>query len=300
MDDKINLSREINRISAETGFSQRLIEKDYYLTKILHEISKKDIKNLVFKGGTCLNKCYLGFYRLSEDLDFIINEDLSKLSKTQIKKRLDNIRGEIFQILDKLNLETNKEMGKGWKMLTSKEDPGIIGLEIVTSYNSIIDDSEQTIKLDMSFRKQLLRPSRKMRVRHEFFNALGDPLLEKDVNIEAIDLSENFAEKFRALVTRESIAIRDIYDIYFALKENFLQIDKDLIKTSLNKINETSGYSFAKEDLKLFIENLNSKKHQLNKEELLAVLKSGEDINIEEAINLIIKSFSSAENSKTN
>ena len=64
MEDKIDLKEEINRISKESGFAPRLIEKDYHLTEILHKISERKIKDLVFKGGTCLNKCYLGFYRL--------------------------------------------------------------------------------------------------------------------------------------------------------------------------------------------------------------------------------------------
>src|SRR3990167_1559973 len=62
MADTINLD-ELGRLSAETGFSSKLLEKDYHLTKILQRIREKKIKNLVLKGGTCLNKCYLGFYR---------------------------------------------------------------------------------------------------------------------------------------------------------------------------------------------------------------------------------------------
>ncbi len=72
MTDTINLD-ELRRLSVETGFSSKLLEKDYHLTKILHRISEKKIKDLVFKGGTCLNKCYLEFYRLSEDLDLFIS-----------------------------------------------------------------------------------------------------------------------------------------------------------------------------------------------------------------------------------
>src|SRR3989344_7294403 len=147
METKIDLKEEIRRLSIETKFSSRVLEKDYYLTRILHRISEKRIQNLVFKGGTCLNKCYLGFYRLSEDLDFVFNQDVKGLSKTQIKKILDNLRRILFEILNELNLETNKELGKGWKMLTSKKEPKIVGLEIITQYTSLIDNSIQTIKI---------------------------------------------------------------------------------------------------------------------------------------------------------
>lgn len=100
METKIDLREEIRRLSMKTQFSPKLLEKDYYLTRILHKISEKKIKDLVFKGGTCLNKCYLGFYRLSEDLDFVLNQDVKKLSKRQIKKVLDKLRRELWIILE--------------------------------------------------------------------------------------------------------------------------------------------------------------------------------------------------------
>ncbi|MBU4204495.1 MAG: nucleotidyl transferase AbiEii/AbiGii toxin family protein [Acidobacteria bacterium] len=52
-----------------TGFRASLIEKDYYLTLILSKINELS-QDLIFKGGTCLNKIYYSYYRLSEDLDF--------------------------------------------------------------------------------------------------------------------------------------------------------------------------------------------------------------------------------------
>jgi predicted nucleotidyltransferase component of viral defense system len=92
METQIDLKEEIRRLSIETHFSLALLEKDYHLTSILHKISEKSIKDLVFKGGTCLDKCYLGFYRLSEDLDFVYNQDVKNQSKAQIKKILGDFR----------------------------------------------------------------------------------------------------------------------------------------------------------------------------------------------------------------
>jgi len=49
-----------------------LLEKDLILHQILLDLSKNRFfsKNFVFKGGTCLIKCYLGYFRFSEDVDF--------------------------------------------------------------------------------------------------------------------------------------------------------------------------------------------------------------------------------------
>ena len=54
-----------------TGFVARLIEKDYFCTLLLEYLAEAS-PELVFKGGTCLAKIHADFYRLSEDLDFVI------------------------------------------------------------------------------------------------------------------------------------------------------------------------------------------------------------------------------------
>ena len=287
MENTIDLKEELIRLSDKINFSPQGLEKAYHLTRILHKISERKIKDLVFKGGTCLNKCYLGFYRLSEDLDFVFNKDVKALSKIQIKKILDELRRKMFEALNELDMETNKELGKGWKMLTSKKEPKIVGLEIITEYNSLIDNSIQTIKIEISFRNKLINPTKTRSIHHEFIDALGKPILKENVEIEVIDLAENFAEKFRALVTRKNIAIRDIYDIYFILKEKALPFNEETINLALIKINEIPEKHFKKEDLFSFIENLDSKLNNLNEKEILAVLKSGQEVNLLEMIRLI-------------
>ena len=56
---------------ASTGFQASMIEKDYYCSLILDRLFDADT-DLVFKGGTCLSKVYTDFYRMSEDLDFVL------------------------------------------------------------------------------------------------------------------------------------------------------------------------------------------------------------------------------------
>src|ERR1044072_3344911 len=59
--------------AAETGFVQRLIEKDYFCTVLLSYLFKSAGDGLVFKGGTSLTKVHSELYRLSEDLDYTIS-----------------------------------------------------------------------------------------------------------------------------------------------------------------------------------------------------------------------------------
>ena len=300
MENEADLKEELLKLSDKTKFSSRLLEKDYHLTRILHKIAEKQIKDLVFKGGTCLNKCYLGFYRLSEDLDFVYNKDVKNLTKVQIKKILDRIRRELFSVLNELELKTNTELGKGWKMLTSKEVPKIVGLEITANYISMIDNSVQTIKLEVSFRNKLIKPTRMKIIEHEFVDALGEPILREDAEIEAIDLTENLAEKFRALVIRKNIAIRDIYDIYFILKNKIVKIDNELIDLILIKINENRDKKFSKQDLLKFIESLNSKISGLDDKEISSLLKSDEKVDIKEMVKVIYEEFQNSEKNRSN
>src|SRR3989344_2629224 len=291
MENKTDLIKLLKDIAEKNKFSAVLIEKDFHLTKILHKVSEKQIEDLVFKGGTCLNKCYLGFYRLSEDLDFVYNKDMKNLSKKQVKKILDNLRQEFFEILRSLGFITNKELGKGWEMLTSKTPPGIIGLEITIAYKSLMDDSPQDIKIEISFRNKLKKPAKRKIINHKFVDVLGEPILKEDIEIEVIDLVENFAEKFRALITRKHLAIRDVYDIYFILKNEILAIDKEVIALILIKINESK--KFTRKELNEFIASLNSKITELNEKEIEAVIKSEEKIDVKEMTQLIMEKFQS-------
>lgn len=66
--------KELAALRAEWSLSQDVIEKDYILGWLLAGIARHDaLKDTwVFKGGTCLRKCYYETYRFSEDLDFTV------------------------------------------------------------------------------------------------------------------------------------------------------------------------------------------------------------------------------------
>ena len=55
--DKDKFSDMIYGVVKQTGFPAQLLEKDYYLTLILSKINDLST-DLIFKGGTCLNKVY--------------------------------------------------------------------------------------------------------------------------------------------------------------------------------------------------------------------------------------------------
>ncbi|MFH0758486.1 MAG: nucleotidyl transferase AbiEii/AbiGii toxin family protein [Bacteroidota bacterium] len=82
------LKREIEKIAEQKSVAKTTIDKDWVLGHFIDAIFSvpECRQNLVFKGGTCLKKCYFEDYRFSEDLDFTsINPDF-EFSKKLLEK----------------------------------------------------------------------------------------------------------------------------------------------------------------------------------------------------------------------
>lgn len=58
----------------EWGLRDDVVEKDYVLGWVLWGVGTEPVlsERWIFKGGTCLKKCYIETYRFSEDLDFSV------------------------------------------------------------------------------------------------------------------------------------------------------------------------------------------------------------------------------------
>jgi predicted nucleotidyltransferase component of viral defense system len=65
------------------------VQKDYVIGWLLRAISgHSGLSQWVFKGGTCLKKCFFETYRFSEDLDFTIPLEQS-ISADSIETHID-------------------------------------------------------------------------------------------------------------------------------------------------------------------------------------------------------------------
>ncbi|MFH1288351.1 MAG: nucleotidyl transferase AbiEii/AbiGii toxin family protein [bacterium] len=74
-----NLSLLSNRLARKgcRRIPEAVLERDYCLSWFLIGLSLSPLKDiLLFKGGTCLKKCYIPDYRFSEDLDFTLTEEI--------------------------------------------------------------------------------------------------------------------------------------------------------------------------------------------------------------------------------
>ena len=64
----------ISGVSEHFNLTEDVVEKDYYVTQIVHTLSEVENEyfRLIFSGGTCLAKAHKIIKRMSEDVDFKI------------------------------------------------------------------------------------------------------------------------------------------------------------------------------------------------------------------------------------
>lgn len=216
-------------------------EKDFFQEIILFILYKEFGKDLVFKGGTALTKCF-GFNRFSEDLDFTLNTKKNILEVISLGLKKFYIE---FEVLEK---EFKNSINLVYK---------IKGPLYMNTTNSLCK-----IQLDISMREQLfLEPT---------IVKLGIHLNEIPMfDVVVMNEKEIFAEKIRALITRNKA--RDLFDFYYLLKRKNL-IDTDLI----NKKLELYSLKFSK---RLLLDAIKNKK-EIWDTEMKHLVKSYPDFKV--------------------
>ncbi len=194
--------REILDISEQTSLRPHVVEKDYVLGWMLAGIyAHEDLaENWVFKGGTCLKKCFFETYRFSEDLDFTLLKS-EHLDAGFLKARFSEIGEWIYE-------QTGIEMPADRQEFDVYQNPrGQLSCEGKISYKGPISPSPlPRIKLDLTADERVVLPP----VRAQIFHPYRDGP-EGGIEVLAYDYVEAFAEKFRALAERTRP--RDLYDV---------------------------------------------------------------------------------------
>lgn len=81
-------------LAIELGVDPSFVEKDWYATALLAEISKIDFAPVVFTGGTSLSKAYGLIQRFSEDLDFRVctsGKNYAKAERKSIREKIKSV-----------------------------------------------------------------------------------------------------------------------------------------------------------------------------------------------------------------
>lgn len=198
----------VNFTATLTGFGPRLIEKDYFCTLMLDHLAMIG-NSLVFKGGTSLAKVHAGFYRLSEDLDFMISLQVGAPQSERSKraKPVKDLVARLERMLPIFRL-TNPLKGAN----SSRQYNGVV------AYTSLITGQEETIRIEVALREPLLQPAVSGLANTILLNPTTEKPLIAPVAVHCISRDEAFSEKFRAALTRREVAIRDFFDIDYAVR----------------------------------------------------------------------------------
>jgi predicted nucleotidyltransferase component of viral defense system len=197
---------EFNIIAGSYKFNRALLCKDYFLTLILFLI--KDVKGIYFKGGTALQKIFLNYSRLSEDIDLTLSRDISVVEK------------EIKNIIEASNL-----------FIEVTKDKDVDGFRRMIIFYKNFNGLSDTIFIDLNAREKIIEKTERYKINHFYYPSIA--------NFEFPTLSRNeiVAGKVAASIGRNKP--RDHYDIYRIIKEN-IKIDLNLVKKKCS----SSGVEF--------------------------------------------------------
>lgn len=220
------LREAVTFTAAETGFAARLIEKDYYCTVLLHYLAASDT-TLVFRGGTCLAKVHAGFYRLSEDLDFLISVPIDS-SRRQRSRRVAAAKAAVADIPERL-----PGLRLGAPMTGANESTQYAA---AITYRSVLGDFDESVKIEIGLREPVLTPHAEGGIRTLLLDPIsGTPLLPVVV-LPCLSHAEAMAEKLRAALTRREVAIRDFFDLDHADRSGFRLLDPQLLDLARAKL----------------------------------------------------------------
>jgi len=207
--------------SAETRFSARLIEKDYYCSLMLVDLRALGDFSLAFKGGTCLSKVHADFFRLSEDLDFGVSMPTTS-SRTKRSRRIAPIREYLAAIPSRQPDLRIADRLRGFN--NSIQYRGRI------AYTSVITGQDDFIKIEISVREPIVEPIELLDTRTMLLDPFRDLPAIPVFQTPVLSLREAYAEKLRAALTRQVPVIRDFFDLDHAISAGKVDIaDSQLI-----------------------------------------------------------------------
>jgi len=196
--------REILEAASALGLLPNVVEKDYVLGWMLAGINAHPLlaTSWVFKGGTCLKKCYFETYRFSEDLDFTLQDD-SQIEDGFLRR----VFGEVIAwVADESGLVLPADQ----LSFDIYQNPrGRVSCQGKIGYRGPVSPSAggwPKIKLDLTADERLVLPA----VRREVFHPYTDRP-EDGLWINCYAYEEAFGEKVRAL--GERTRPRDLYDV---------------------------------------------------------------------------------------
>lgn len=239
-----NLFKEIiEAVSQNLGVREVFIEKDYWVTIMLKNLScSKYFDSVVFKGGTSLSKAYRLIERFSEDVDLALITT-PDISGNQIKKKIKEISQSIThgftEIYDPEITSKGSKIRKtlhAYEKIIDSDNFGQASDKVLLEINSFTSPHPYSPQEISSFIKDFL------------MEKAPELVQEFDLNpfkVNVLSLERTYVEKILAIVrasySKDPIGslgrvIRHIYDLHILTNQpvfrNFLSTPEffDLIK----------------------------------------------------------------------
>lgn len=200
--------QQLMDFSREFCLPVNTVEKDYALGWLLAGIASDPalFDKWIFKGGTCLKKCYFENYRFSEDLDYTLT-DVNHINEAFLTDHFQNIGEWIYE---KSGI---KIVENSIRFDVYKNKNGKTAVEGRLNYIGPLQrqNNPYRIKLDLTAEELLVLPPVLRNVHHPYSDRPTD-----GIKAYCYDFLEVFSEKLRAL--SERARPRDLYDVVHLYK----------------------------------------------------------------------------------
>jgi predicted nucleotidyltransferase component of viral defense system len=233
-----------------------MVEQDLIISRALICLYSNPIikNNLVFRGGTALNKLYLKpSSRYSEDIDLV------QIKGEPIGKTIEEIRKALNWLGKPAWIRTNQSVKLVYKYISVNQLPMKLKLEInTTEHFQVLELDNVTYNIDS-----------------EWFKG--------ECKISVYQLEELMATKLRALYQRRKG--RDLFDLWLVFSRDLVDISK-----TIGIFKEYCRYNNIKISKDEFIKNLEEKrKNQDFRSDMSVLLPSEAEWNFDQAFDYVVK-----------
>lgn len=214
---------EVRDLAREFQLDLNVVEKDYVLGWLLAGIAQHPAlrETWVFKGGTCLKKCYFETYRFSEDLDFTLLAE-AQLDADFLARTFDDIGSWVYE---QCGIELPPD-ARRFEVFTNPR--GRLAAEGRVGYrgpNGRIAGVPR-VKLDLAADEVVVLPPVWRSIHHPYSDAAPEAM-----RVLCYAYEEVFAEKMRALAERQRP--RDLYDVIHLHRRIDLGPNASLVRATL-------------------------------------------------------------------
>lgn len=260
---KLHLNKELFneaiRITAQQMDIQPIyVEKDYWVTLVLHTLYHSAVKDeVIFKGGTSLSKCFGLIDRFSEDIDLVVLREEGD-SGNKLTKKIKKISTLVSELLPEVYLENiTQKMGMNRKTAHSysKEFEGAYGQvrDVIIVEATWLGYHEPYAKAKVSsYVYKMMLNNNQERLALEYglqpFEVLAlDPkrtICEKIMSLVRFSYADNPIQDL-------SLKIRHTYDLHFLLQEERLLtfFESQNFDALLNKVAQDDVDSYKNDNL---------------------------------------------------